>query len=96
MDRGIEYKEFIDFIKDSQIRNIICMPETGNKIYEHLKDCKNAYITETIEEAVKIAKDVTNKNKICLLSPAASSYNNFKNFEEKGKLYKKCVLSNIK
>mgnify|MGYP003299149273 CR=1 FL=1 len=39
-------------------------------------------------EAVKIAKKITAKDKICLLSPAAASYEFFKNFEEKGKHFK--------
>ena len=70
------------------------MPETGDAIYDALKYIKNCYKTDSIEEAVKIAKNITEKGKICVLSPAASSYNRFKSFEEKGKLYKKCI-SNI-
>ena len=94
MDRGVPQDELIDFLKKSKVNNIICMPETGNIIYEKLNEFKNCYKADLIEEAVKIAKMVTEKEKICVLSPAASSYNNFKNFEEKGKLYKKSV-SNI-
>jgi UDP-N-acetylmuramoylalanine--D-glutamate ligase len=44
-------------------------------------------------EAVKKAKEVTKKEKICLLSPAAASYGYFKNFEERGKIFKECVLN---
>ena len=49
------------------------------------------YIVETMEEAVSTAKKVTAKGKICLLSPAAASYGFFKNFEEKGDIFKKLV-----
>ena len=91
MNRGINQEELIDFLKNNKLRNIICMPETGNFIYDSLKNIKNCYKTDKIEEAVKIAKKVTEKEKICVLSPAASSYNSFKSFEEKGKLYKKFV-----
>ncbi len=94
MDRGVVQDELIDFLKTDKLRNIICMPETGNIIYDKLKDLKQCYKTDTIEEAVKIAKEVTEKEKVCVLSPAASSYNSFKSFEEKGNLYKACV-SNI-
>ncbi len=41
-----------------------------------------------------IAKKVTEKNKICLLSPTAASYGFFKNFEEKGEIFKKLVGAN--
>ena len=38
-------------------------------------------------DAVDIAYEVTAKNHICLLSPAAASYGFYKNFEERGKDY---------
>lgn len=91
MDRGIHYNSLIDYLKDSQISNIICMPSTGKKIYDCLKDIKNTYYVDTLEEAVDLAKKYTEKNKICLLSPAAPSYEYFKNFEEKGNRYKELV-----
>lgn len=88
LDRGINYELLIDYLKTSEVKNFICMPESGYKIADALEN-KNTYKVETLEEAVKIAKEVT-KN-ICVLSPAASSYNQFKNFEEKGKLYKELI-----
>lgn len=93
MDRGLDYKEFIKYLNDSNVRNIICMPKTGHDIAKQLKK-ERTYIVETLEEAVNTAKKVTEKGKICLLSPAAASYGFFKNFEEKGNLYKKLVSKN--
>ena len=46
---------------------------------------------QNMEEAVKIAKEVTTKGKICLLSPAAASYGFYKNFEERGDHFQKLV-----
>ena len=90
MDRGIDYTDFIDFLNNSDIRNFICMPKTGHDIAKKLNKNK-CYIVDTMEEAVDTAKKVTQKGKICLLSPAAASYGFFKNFEEKGDIYKKLV-----
>lgn len=92
MDRGIDYKDFIEYLNNSDINNIICMPKTGHDIAKKLNKEKK-YIVETLEEAVAVAKKVTQKEKICLLSPAAASYGFFKNFEEKGNLYKELVRS---
>lgn len=90
MDRGINYEEFIDFLNESDIENIICMPKTGYDIAKKLKKEK-VYLAENMEDVVGIAKDVTQKETICLLSPAAASYGFFKNFEEKGNIYKELV-----
>lgn len=88
LDRGINYELLINYLNECEVKNFICMPESGYKIADALNN-KNTYKVETLEEAVSIAKEVT-KN-ICVLSPAASSYNQFKNFEEKGKLYKELI-----
>ena len=87
MDRGLDYSEFVEFLINCNVRNIICMPKTGHDIAKKLPKEKT-HVVETLEEAVAIAKHVTAKNKICLLSPAAASYGFFKNFEEKGDLFK--------
>ena len=90
MDRGLDYTDFIKYLNSSSIENIICMPKTGHDIAKKLKKEK-VYVVNTLEEAVKTAKEVTKKQKTCLLSPTAASYGFFKNFEEKGNLYKKLV-----
>lgn len=93
-DRGVNLTELINFLKTSNIENIICLPKTGEYIKEGLENSnKKVYFTNELEEAVNIAKKVTKKNTVCLLSPAASSYGYFKNFEERGKLFKKYVIN---
>ena len=94
MDRGIDYTGLIEFLNNSTVNNIICMPQTGHDIAKELKQEK-VHIAQDLEEAVKTAKKVTKKDMICLLSPAAASYGFFKNFEEKGDLYKKLVRNEI-
>jgi UDP-N-acetylmuramoylalanine--D-glutamate ligase len=92
LDRGIDYKNFIDFLNTGIVRNLICMPTTGHKIASKIKNKDtNLYNVDTLEEAIERARKITTKGKICLLSPAAASYEYFKNFEEKGKAYKNLV-----
>ena len=87
LDRNIKYDEFIEFLNKSNIKHFICMPTTGHKIAP-LLDERRVIKVNTLEEAVDRAFEVTEKNSICLLSPAAASYEFFKNFEEKGTRYK--------
>ena len=93
-DRGLDYSEFTAEIMNENIENIICMRDTGYKIGEELKkrgSNSNIFFAEDMDDAVRTAYEKTRKGKICLLSPAASSYNVYKNFEEKGKHYKQLV-----
>ena len=92
MDRKIDYSYFIEYLKTSNISNFICMPTTGTFIGKELeKFGKKVFYANTLEEAHEIAVKETKKDMICLLSPAASSYEFFKNFEEKGKKFESIV-----
>ena len=91
-DRGIDYSEFAKFLEKSNIEHLICLPDTGWKIADMVVDENmEKYIVNNMEEAVRFAKEVTRKGSICLLSPAASSYGFFKNFQERGNLFKELV-----
>ncbi len=95
LDRGIDYSDFIEYLRNSKAKSIICMPTTGNKIGKELEDSnKNIYYVNTLEEAYKTSIDVTNQGKACILSPAAASYEYFKNFEEKGKAFENIIKNN--
>ncbi len=91
-DRGVDQSPVIEFIKESTVENIICLPKTGEYVYNGLVDSgKNVFMVDKIDEAVKKAYEVTKKDMVCLLSPAATSYGFFKNFEDRGRQYKECV-----
>ena len=93
-DRGIDYIEFIKYLNNSSITNFICMPTTGYILSDSIDNTKhNVFKVNSLEEAVKCAYECTKKGKSCLLSPAAASYEMFKNFEEKGKKYKELIDS---
>lgn len=96
MDRGIDYTKLINFLRESNISNLVCMPTTGTNIGKILENDTNKKIfyTNSLEEAHKFAKENTKKGYSCLLSPAASSYEFFKNFEEKGQVFENIVRNN--
>ena len=66
------------------------MPTTGYEIANHLNH-NNILKAELLEDAVELAKKYTKPNSICLLSPAASSYEYFKNYIEKGNKFKELI-----
>ena len=96
-DRHTSYDHFIDFLNNDSkakgIRNLICMYGTGARIFPKLdRTNKNIYYTSDLREAYEYASKVTEKGKICLLSPAASSKDFFIDYQEKGK-YFKCLVN---
>ena len=93
LDRGIDYSELIEYLEKSNIGNLVCMPTTGVNIGKKLigKTKENIYFAQTLEEAYKIAKENTKIGGSVLLSPAAASYEFYKNFEEKGKAFESLV-----
>ena len=99
LDRGINYDKLIDYIAQGNVNNVILMYESGKKIYEALSKMKckcNAIYAEDLEKATELAIKITDKNKICLLSPAAASYGYFKNFEDRGDKFKEYILKYTK
>jgi len=94
-DRGIYYDDLMDYLEKSEVRNLIFIGDAGkrmNDIYTSKKyRRKNLFIADNFEKAVVEAKKITGNNKICLLSPAAASYGMFRNFAERGTVYKDLV-----
>lgn len=95
MDRGIDYSLLAEELPGSAIRNIIFVGKAGERIHELLLKSgdyrQNLFTASNYEEVVRLAMKHTAKGKICLLSPAAASYDWFRNFEERGSIFKKLV-----
>ncbi len=95
LDRGIDYSSLVDFLEKCNISNLVGLPETGHKIIDELESrgCnKKMYRALDMQDAVDKCRELTENGKSCLFSPAAASYNYYKNFEEKGKHFKKFVM----
>lgn len=99
MDRGIDYRDLIRYLSLSPIPHIILMEATGKRIYEEilqdfpvLAASGRLILVGHLEEAVQKAKALTRPGHSCVLSPAAASYGIFKNFEERGDVFKRLTL----
>lgn len=92
LDRGVDLTNFINYLNTGCICNLICMPTTGHYVGNKIKNNSiKIYNVNSMVEAVNKAFEVTEKEKICLLAPAAASYEYYKNFEEKGNHYQKLI-----
>ena len=104
MERNIDYTDLVKYLLTSKLDTVICMYESGARIYSMLekltKEGKDSNVElvklNDIEEAVKWVKVNASVGGACILSPAAASYGYFKNFEERGDFFAKVVADFVK
>ena len=98
-DKGLDYTEIGEKIAE-KVGTLILTGPTSEKIeaatklgIEKLKKDKNIKIIhcKNMEEAVNTAKMNAKPGDIVLLSPASTSFDAFKNFEERGNKFKEIV-----
>lgn len=90
-DRGIDYSPLIAYLKENVLPYILLTGKAGQAIKELLQsvDYKGNILEYTdMKSAFEIIRKFAKTNDVCLLSPAAASYDRYKNFEERGKIFK--------
>lgn len=94
------YDKEADFSKlgkviSQKVKNLILIGKTASKIQAKAKSSPENNLkiekVKTLKEATKIALKNSQAGDIILLSPACASYDMFKNYEERGELFKKFV-----
>lgn len=89
---GYDKKLPFDILKpfDNRIKHCFAFGETKHAfedIFTHVSLCED--MKEALEKAVLLAK----KGDVILLSPACASYDQFKSYEERGRIFKEYVLA---
>ena len=96
-DKHLDYETIAEPIL-KKVKTLILMGATAEKIngvvtkkQEETKQNIEIYRVNTLEEAVKKAKEKVRPGQIVLFSPASASFDMFKNFEERGDKFKQLV-----
>lgn len=98
MDRGIDYAPLVDFLIDSNLTLIIGMYVSGKRVHDMClsrttKPNSDRFIyADDLYKATRLAQELTRPGTACLLSPAAASYDDFTNFEERGNVFKQLLF----
>lgn len=92
-DRGVSYDGLAEYLNASRVKNIVFLPDTGNKIMAAMHSPKNTYHTQSMQQAVAWAARHTAPGKTALLSPASPSFNLFKDFVARGEAFTDAVAS---
>lgn len=91
-DKGSEYEDWIKAF-NGKVRYLVLMGETREKIEEAAKRCgfQNIILVDDLKEAVEVCAKYARPGDAVLLSPACASWGMFKNYEERGALFKQYV-----
>ncbi len=93
-DRNQDFAELSQVIIDYQVKYLVVMPDTGKRLLDFVlqkKPIPHVY-AKTLEEAVLAARKSARSGDVILLSPASASFNDYANYEERGKAFKEIVL----
>lgn len=85
-NKHISFNKLKDY-KD-KVDKVILFGETKNKLKEVFTD---AILVDNLKEAVKLSKEISKKDDVVLFSPACASFDQFKDYEVRGELFKEYV-----
>ncbi|MCX7641689.1 MAG: UDP-N-acetylmuramoyl-L-alanine--D-glutamate ligase [Elusimicrobiales bacterium] len=90
--KGAPYTPLIPLIK-KYVKKIITIGSAAKLIEKDLSSVIDIKNCSNIKNAVKYVSNISKPGDIVLLSPACASFDQFKNFEERGKIFKRLVNS---
>ena len=91
VDKGNDYSLLKEMVKE-KVRIIVCLGLDNRKLHEAFgADVDMIINTTSMSEAVHVAKQMAKKGEAVLLSPACASFDLFKNYEDRGRQFKKAV-----
>lgn len=91
-DRGIDYQPLADYLKVHPVPHLLFTGKAGERMMELLHGASigsATFVYPSMEAAFDYLACHAKPGDVCLMSPAASSYDQYKNFEERGAKFKR-------
>ena len=91
VDKGNDYSELLPLVNE-KVKAIICLGVDNEKIKSQFSNVVDLLVeTAGMQEAVKVAYKLADRNDTVLLSPACASFDLFENYEDRGRQFKEAV-----
>ncbi len=90
--KGASYRPLAQLIRE-KVCLLILMGDSRYVMAEELRELTTTKIVPTLEDAVAIAISQAREGDTVLLSPAAASFDQFENYQERGDVFREIVLA---
>lgn len=89
-DKGGDYGPIAELVKE-RVRHMILIGEAKEKMQQQLGQLTDTRLAATLEEAVQTARSLATPGTVVLFSPACSSFDMFKSYDERGRRFADAV-----
>jgi UDP-N-acetylmuramoylalanine--D-glutamate ligase len=89
-DKGSDYTVLNDLLRQ-RVKRVYTIGAAAKKIEAQIEGAAEIVQAGTLESAVKRATAVAQEGDIVLLAPACASFDQFRNYEHRGKVFKEVV-----
>lgn len=89
-DKGNDYSVLFDLVKE-KVKLLICMGVDNKKLIDCFSGICEVVDTHSLEETMQVAARRAERGDVVLLSPCCASFDLFKNYENRGELFKEKV-----
>jgi UDP-N-acetylmuramoylalanine--D-glutamate ligase len=93
-DKGSDYTVLNDLLRQ-RVKRVYTIGAAAAKIQSQIKDAAEVIAAETLEKAVKQAAASAQPGDIVLLAPACASFDQFQNYEHRGRVFKELVRASV-
>ena len=89
-DKGSDYTVLNDLLR-KRVKRVYTIGAAAEKIESHIKGTVEVVHAETLENAIKQAATNAQSGDVVLLAPACASFDQFKSYEHRGRVFKEVV-----
>lgn len=92
-DKGNDYSVLDELVK-SKVKRLVCMGLDNKKLIDHFGSMVPVSDTNSLEACIEECERYATSGDVVLLSPCCASFDLFKNYENRGELFKERVIKN--
>jgi UDP-N-acetylmuramoylalanine--D-glutamate ligase len=89
-DKNSDYTQLAELLRE-RVSAVYTIGSAAEKIESHLRGVVSIHSCETLDKAVQVAASAARPREVVLLAPACSSFDQFENYEHRGRVFKQLV-----